>query len=56
MDLAAVLGADRVTDESGTPVVTPRDADEVAELLRAATRDRLTLVVRGGGTKSASGR
>ena len=53
MDLAAILGPDRVADEAGTPVVTPRDADEVAELLRAASRDGVTLVVRGGGTKSA---
>ena len=54
-DLAAILGADRVADEAGTPVVTPRDADEVGELLRAATRDGLALAVRGGGTKSAPG-
>lgn len=52
MDLAAILGADRVADEAGTPVVTPRDADEVAEVLRAASRDGLALVVRGGGTKT----
>lgn len=51
-DLVAILGADRVADEGGTPVVTPRDAAEVAELLRAATRDRLAFAVRGGGTKA----
>ena len=51
-DLARILGADRVDDEGGLPVVTPRDEAEVAELLRAATRDGLALAVRGGGTKA----
>ena len=50
-DLAGILGADRLTDEGGTPVLTPRDAAEVATLLAAATRDGLALTVRGGGTK-----
>ena len=50
-DLAGILGADRLADEDGTPVLTPRDADEVAALLAAATRDGLALLVRGGGTK-----
>ena len=51
-DLSRILGADRVTDEAGTPVIAPRDEAETAELLRAATRDGLVLVVRGGGTKA----
>ena len=50
-DLAGILGADRLTDEGGMPVLTPRDAAEVATLLAAATRDGLALTVRGGGTK-----
>jgi len=50
-DLAGILGADRLTDANGTPVLTPRDAAEVATLLAAATRDGLALTVRGGGTK-----
>ena len=51
-DLAAILGADRLADEAGVPVLTPRDAAEVAEALRAAARDGLALAVRGGGTKA----
>ncbi|MGI9187046.1 MAG: FAD-binding oxidoreductase [Gaiellales bacterium] len=50
-DLASILGADRLTDHDGTPVLTPRDEAEVAALLAAATRDGLSLRVRGGGTK-----
>jgi glycolate oxidase FAD binding subunit len=50
-DLAGILGADRLADEDGTPVLTPRDEAEVAALLAAATRDGLSLLVRGGGTK-----
>lgn len=50
-DLAGILGADRLTDDDGTPVLTPRDEAEVATLLAAATRDGLALMVRGGGTK-----
>lgn len=50
-DLAGILGADRLTEEGGTPVLTPRDEAEVAALLTAATRDGLALMVRGGGTK-----
>ena len=38
--LAEILGADRLSEEHDTPVVTPRDQAEVAELLTAATRDR----------------
>jgi glycolate oxidase FAD binding subunit len=50
-DLAGILGADRLTDDGGTPVLTPRDEAEVAVLLTAATREGLALRVRGGGTK-----
>ena len=49
--LAEILGADRLSEEHDTPVVTPRDQAEVAELLTAATRDGLALTIRGGGTK-----
>ena len=49
--LAEILGADRLSEEHDTPVVTPRDQAEVAELLAAATRDGLALTIRGGGTK-----
>jgi len=52
-ELAAILGADRVSTEHGQAIVTPRDAAEVAELLTAATRDGLALTVRGGGTKTS---
>lgn len=50
-DLAGILGADRLADEGGTPVLTPRDESEVALLLTIATREGLALRVRGGGTK-----
>ena len=50
-DLAGILGADRLVDDHGMPVLTPRDEAEVATLLAAATRDGLALTVRGGGTK-----
>jgi len=52
-DLAGILGADRLTDEHGTPVMTPRDAAEVSTLLEAATKTGLALVIRGGGTKTS---
>ena len=51
-DLAGILGADRLSNEHGTPVLTPRDAAEVSTLLEAATKTGLALVVRGGGTKT----
>ena len=50
-DLAGILGADRLTDEHGMPVLTPRNAAEVATLLATASGDGLALRVRGGGTK-----
>ncbi len=50
-ELAGILGADRVSELDGIPVVTPRDEAEVATLLETATRDGLALTVRGGGTK-----
>lgn len=50
-DLAGILGSDRLSEESGTPVLTPRDEAEVATLLATASRDGLALLVRGGGTK-----
>ncbi len=51
-DLAGILGADRVTEAADMPVITPRDQEEVAVLLQAATRDGLALTIRGGGTKA----
>lgn len=51
-DLAGILGADRLSDECGTPILTPRDAAEVSTLLEAASKTGLALVVRGGGTKT----
>ncbi len=52
-DLAGLLGADRLTDEDGVPVIAPHDDAELATLLAAATADGLSLAVRGGGTKTA---
>lgn len=51
-DLARLLGADRVTEEHGVLVLTPRDDAEIATVLAAATADGLRLAVRGGGTKA----
>lgn len=52
-DLAGILGADRLSDELGMPVMTPRDAAEVSTLLETATKTGLALVIRGGGTKTS---
>jgi glycolate oxidase FAD binding subunit len=52
-DLAGILGADRLSDAHGMPVLTPRDAAEVSTLLETASKTGLALVVRGGGTKTS---
>ena len=52
--LAEILGADRLSEEHDTPVGTPRDQAEVAELLTAATRDGLALTIRAAA-RSATG-
>jgi len=43
--------ADVVLDREPVAVIEPRSADEVAEVLRVATREDIALVTRGGGTK-----
>ncbi|MBI3049846.1 MAG: FAD-binding oxidoreductase [Acidobacteria bacterium] len=48
--------ADRIDGVRPRLVVEPRTAEEVAALLAWASRERLTLVLRGGGTKLGWGR
>jgi glycolate oxidase FAD binding subunit len=48
--------ADRIDGVRPRLVVEPRTAEEVAALLAWASRERLTVVVRGGGTKLGWGR
>lgn len=48
--------ADRIDGVSARLVVEPRTPEEVAALLAWASRERLTLVLRGGGTKLGWGR
>jgi len=48
--------ADRIDGVRPSVVVEPRSAEETASLLTWASRERLTVVVRGGGTKLGWGR
>ena len=54
-DVAAISGSDNLRVEDGVLSVAPANTEEVAEILRRANKDNISVAPYGGGTKQSWG-